>query len=106
MNYSSAKFYAISSPNMDTDNIFQFIVNFAHNLTILPQNSKVLTYKLWRISNVFSDAMKYNGANLCANSATNIHTDNIFQFLAIFAQILTILPQNSKVLTFTAWNHS
>ena len=44
MNYSSAKFYAILSPNMDTDNIFQFIVNFAQNLTILPQNSKVLTY--------------------------------------------------------------
>ena len=35
MNYSSAKFYAISSPNMDTDNIFQFIVNFAQNLTSL-----------------------------------------------------------------------
>ena len=44
MNYSSAKYYAISSPNMDTDNIFQFIVNFAQNLNILPQNSKVLTY--------------------------------------------------------------
>ena len=44
MNYSSAKFYAISSSNMHTDNIFQFIVNFAQNLTILPQNSKVLTY--------------------------------------------------------------
>ena len=29
MNYSSAKFYAISSLNMDTDNIFQFLVNFA-----------------------------------------------------------------------------
>ena len=50
--------------------------------------------------------MKYNGANLCANSTTNMHTDNIFQFLAIFAQILTILPQNSKVLPFTAWNHN
>ena len=44
MNYSSAKFIAILSPNMDTDNIFQFIVNFAQHLTILPQNSKVLTY--------------------------------------------------------------
>ena len=44
MNYSSVKFYAISSPNIDTDNIFQFIVIFAQNLTILPQNSKVLTY--------------------------------------------------------------
>ena len=44
MNYSSAKFYAISSPNMDTDNIFQFLGNFEQNLTIFPQNSKVLTY--------------------------------------------------------------
>ena len=44
MNYSSAKFYAISSPNMDTDNIFQFIVNFAQNLTILPQNSSLDLY--------------------------------------------------------------
>ena len=44
MNYSSAKFNAILSPNMDTDNIFQFIVNFAQHVTILPQNSKVLTY--------------------------------------------------------------
>ena len=44
MNYSFAKCYSFSSPNMDTDNIFQFIVNFAQNLTILPQNSKVLTY--------------------------------------------------------------
>ena len=50
--------------------------------------------------------MKYNGANLCANSPTNMDTDNIFQFFAIFAQILAILPQNSKVLTFTARNHS
>ena len=44
MNYSSAKFNAILSPNIYTDNIFHFIVNFAQNLTILPQNSKVLTY--------------------------------------------------------------
>ena len=44
MNYSSTKFNAILSSNMDTDNIFQFIVNFAQHLTILPQNSEVLTY--------------------------------------------------------------
>ena len=50
--------------------------------------------------------MKYNGANLCANSPINMHVDNIFQFLAIFAQIVTILTQNGKVLTYTAWNHS
>ena len=50
--------------------------------------------------------MKYHGANMCANSPTNIDTDNVFQFLMIFAQNLTILPQNSKVLTYTAWNKS
>ena len=50
--------------------------------------------------------MKYNGANLCANSPTNMHVDKIFQFLAIFAQILTILPQNCKVLTYAAWNQN
>ena len=73
-------------------------------MNILPQNSKFLTYSdLKHAANVFSNAMKYHGANICANSPTNIDTDNIFQFLAIFAQILTILPQNSKVLTYTAW---
>ena len=46
--------------------------------------------------------MKYHGANICANSPTNIDTDNTFQFLVIFAQKLTIFPQNSKVLTYTA----
>ena len=50
--------------------------------------------------------MKYYGANIFANSPTNIDTDNIFQFLMIFAQNFTILPQNSKVLTYTAWNKS
>ena len=28
--------------------------------------------------NVFSNAMKYHGANICANSPTNIDTDNIY----------------------------
>ena len=46
--------------------------------------------------------MKYHDANIWANSPTNIDTDNIVKFLMIFAQNLTILPQNSKVLTYTA----
>ena len=44
MNYSSAKLYVISFANMVTDNIFQFFEIFAQNLTILLQNSKVLTF--------------------------------------------------------------
>ena len=80
---------------------------FVQNLNILPQNSRFLTYPdLKHTANVFSNAMKYHGANICAKTPTNIHADNIFQFLMIFAQNLTILPQNSKVLTYTAWNKS
>ena len=90
---------------MDADNIFRFLTIFVQNVNILPQNSKFLTYSaLKHTTNVFSNAMKYHGANICANSPTNIDTDNIFQFLTFFAQNLTILPQNSKVLSFTAWN--
>ena len=92
---------------MDADNIFRVLTFFVQNLNILPQNSKFLTNSaLKHTANVFSNAMKYNGANLCANSSTNIDTDNIFQFLTIFAQNLTILPHNSKVLAYTAWNKS
>ena len=92
---------------MDADNIFQFLTIFAQNLTILHINNKVLTYSaLKHTFNVFGNYMKYHIANLCANSPTNMHTDDIFQFLMIFAKNLTILPQNSKVLTYTAWNKS
>ena len=45
---------------------------------------------------MFSKAMKYYGANLCVNASTNIDTSNIFQFLMIFVQNLTILPQIEK----------
>ena len=83
--------------------IFPISHDFVQNLNILPQNSKFLTYSdLKHIANVFSNAMKYHGAKICVNSPTNIDTDNIFQFVMFFAQNLTILPQNSKVLTYTA----
>ena len=89
---------------MDADNISDFSRSiFVQDLNILPQNCKFVTYSdLKHTANVFSNAMKYHGANICANSPTNIDTDNIFQFLMIFAQNLTILPQNSKVLAYTA----
>ena len=78
---------------------------FVQNLNILPQNSKFLTYSdLKYTASVLSNAMKYHGAKICANSPTNIDTDNIFQFFMIFAQNLIILPQNSTVWTYTTWN--
>ena len=48
---------------------------------------------------MFSKAMKYYGANLCVKASTNIDTNNIFQFLTIFVQNLTILPQIEKSWT-------
>ena len=51
---------------------------------------------------MFCNAMSYYGANLCVKASTNIDTNNIFQFLTIFVQNLTILPQNGKILSFAA----
>ena len=83
--------------------IFPISHDFCTEFEYFAPNSKFLTNSdLKHTANVFSNAMKYHGANICANSPTNIDTDNIFQFLMIFAQNLTILPQNSKVLTYTA----
>ena len=51
------------------------------------------------MTNVFSNAVKYHDANLCANSSTMLDPDYILQFLTIFAQNLTILTKNNKILT-------
>ena len=48
---------------------------------------------------MFCKAMKYYGVNLCVKASTNIDTNNIFQFLTIFVQNLTILPQIEKTWT-------
>ena len=87
--------------------IFPISHDFCTEFEYFARNCKFLTYSdLKHTANVFSNAMKYHGANIYANSPTNKDTDNIFQFLLIFAQNLTILPQNSKVFTYTAWNKS
>ena len=55
---------------------------------------------------MFCNDMTYSGANLCVKASTNKDSNNIFQFLTMFAQNLTILPQKSKVLTYSALQHS
>ena len=52
---------------------------------------------------MFCEVAKYHIAKICANPSTNIYTKNNSQFLTIFAQNLTILPQNSKVFTYSAF---
>ena len=82
---------------------FQFLVTFAQNLTILSKNRKRLgLLQLCGITYMFCEVAKYHGANICANASTNIHTKNNSHFLTNCAQNLTILPQNSKVLTYSA----
>ena len=40
MNSHCAKLYVKTTAHMDTTNILQFLMIFAHNFTISPQNSK------------------------------------------------------------------
>ena len=71
-------------------------------MTIFPKLSKFLPIQLDSKGNMFRNAMKYYGANLCVKASTNIDTNNIFQFLTIFVQNLTILPESSQILNYSA----
>ena len=51
-----------------------------------PKLSKFLPIQLDSKGNMFCNAMKYYGANLCVKASTNIDTNNFFQFLTIFVQ--------------------
>ena len=48
--------------------------------------------------------------NQCAkfytNASTIMNTTKIFQFLAIIEQNFTVLPQNIRFWTYSAWHHS
>ena len=102
MKYHGANICANSPTNIDTDNIFQFLMIFAQNFTILPHNNKVLTYTAWNTkkvnANIILNVMSYSSAKFHAISSPNMDNDNIFQFIVNFAQNFTILPQNSKSL--------
>ena len=50
--------------------------------------------------------MNYHCAKFYTNTSTNTNTSKIFQFPAIFEQNFTVLPQNIRFWTYSAWHHS
>ena len=77
--------------------MFSYFSRFLHRIWLFfPKLSKFFPIQLDSKGNIFCKAMKYYGANLCVKSSTNINTNSIFQFLTIFVQNLTILPQIEK----------
>ena len=78
--------------NMDTTNIFPFLAIFAHNLTVLPQNTYFFIYPALQPAISYINFMNYPHAKCNIISSCKLNARDIFQFLVHFAQILTILP--------------
>ena len=53
------------------------------------------------VAYILYNVMNYPCANVYTISSSNIHTTDIFQFLAIFAQNLAILPPKYEVPRFS-----
>ena len=53
------------------------------------------------VAYILYNVMDYPCAKFCTIWSANIHTTDIFQFLAIFAQNLAILSQNLEVPRFS-----
>ena len=83
--YHVANICANASTNIYTKNNSQFLTICAQNLTILPQNSKVLTYSALKQAHMFCRVMECQDAKICANASTNVYIKNIFLFFTIFA---------------------
>ena len=50
--------------------------------------------------------MNFRCAKFYTKASKNVDTIKIFQFLAIFEQNFTVLPQNNKFWTYSAWHHN
>ena len=79
--------------NMDTTNIFPFLVIFAQNVTVLPQNIIFFIHPAMQPAFSYINFMNYQHAKCNIISSSNLNTRDIFQFLVHFAQILPILPE-------------
>ena len=58
------------------------------------------------IADIFIKVMNYHCVKFYTNASTNMNTTKIFQFLAIIEQNFTVLPQNIRFWTYSAWHHS
>ena len=81
MNYYCAKFYTNISTNMDTTNIFLFLVIFVQNFYYFSQKkSNFGPFQLDIITYIFSRAMNYN-LTKCHAFIKNLTIDVIFRWL-------------------------
>ena len=81
MNDYCAKFYTNISTNMDTTNIFQFLMIFAQNFYFFPpKKSSFGPFQLDIIAYIFSKAMNYNFTKFHA-LIKNLTIDVIFLWL-------------------------
>ena len=92
MDYPCANCYIISSLNVNSTNIFQFLAIFAKNGLFCLKMSNLIYVNPCIIAYILFKVMDYPCANLYTIWSLNINSTNIFQFLAIFAQKWTILP--------------
>ena len=81
MNYYRAKFYTNISTNMDTTNIFQFLLIFAHNFYYFPsKKSNFGPFQLDILAYIVIKAMNYDFAKFHA-FIKKLTIDVIFRWL-------------------------
>ena len=81
--------------------IFSYFLRFLHQIWLFCPKMSYLEYIIPVIvAYILYNVMDYPSANVYTIWSSNIHTTDIFQFLAIFAQNLAILPQKLEVPRF------
>ena len=82
--------------------IFSNFLRFLHQFWLLCPKMSNLGYIMPNIvAYILNNVMDYPCAKFYTNWSSNIHTTDIFQFLAVFAQNLAILPQKLEVPCFS-----
>ena len=87
--------------------IFSYFLRFLHQIWLFCPKMSNLEYIMPGIvAYILYNVMDYPCANVYTIWSSNIHTTDIFQFLAIFAPNLAILPQKLEVPRFQEFYQS
>ena len=85
--------------------IFQISLNFVQNVTILPKIAKHGPIDHCIIAKIFVIVINYVPMRkmlYTSHDLRKLDTTTIFQFLSIFAQNVTIYPQNSQIWKYSS----
>ena len=86
--------------------IFQISLNFVQNVTILPKIAKHGPIDHGIIAKIFVIVINYVPMRkmlyISHDLKKKLDTTTIFQFLSIFAQNVTIYPQNSQIWIYSS----